>query len=114
MRGYDLVALCAAGSGHAGGTLSIMDITAALHRAGTQEVIIGVDAPVDRSDPLDQLGLERRRHDEPSFARHPRTAPASGGSVNRPASEPPSTCRTAPEMCPAAGEQRKSTAFATS
>ena len=26
MRGYDLVALCAAGSGHAGGTLSIMDI----------------------------------------------------------------------------------------
>ena len=29
MRGYDLVALCAAGSGHAGGTLSIMDITAA-------------------------------------------------------------------------------------
>jgi transketolase len=27
MRGYDLVALCAAGSGHAGGTLSIMDIT---------------------------------------------------------------------------------------
>jgi transketolase len=31
MRGYDLVALCAAGSGHAGGTLSIMDITAALY-----------------------------------------------------------------------------------
>ena len=29
MRGYNLVALCAAGSGHAGGTLSIMDITAA-------------------------------------------------------------------------------------
>src|ERR1700745_4147954 len=29
MRGYDLVALNAAGSGHAGGTLSIMDITAA-------------------------------------------------------------------------------------
>jgi transketolase len=29
MRGYDLVALHAAGSGHAGGTLSIMDITAA-------------------------------------------------------------------------------------
>ena len=25
MRGYDLVALCAAGSGHSGGTLSIMD-----------------------------------------------------------------------------------------
>ena len=31
MRGYDLVALYAAGSGHAGGTLSIMDITAALY-----------------------------------------------------------------------------------
>src|ERR1035438_7471835 len=31
MRGCDLVALCAAGSGHAGGTLSIMDITAALY-----------------------------------------------------------------------------------
>jgi len=31
MRGYDLAALCAAGSGHAGGTLSIMDITAGLY-----------------------------------------------------------------------------------
>src|SRR5690348_15973349 len=31
MRGYDLVSLCAAGSGHAGGTLSIMDITPALY-----------------------------------------------------------------------------------
>jgi transketolase len=31
MRAYDLVALCAAGSGHAGGTLSVMDITAALY-----------------------------------------------------------------------------------
>jgi len=31
MRGYDLVSLNAAGSGHAGGTLSIMDITAALY-----------------------------------------------------------------------------------
>ena len=31
MRGFDLVALCAAGSGHAGGTLSIMDISAALY-----------------------------------------------------------------------------------
>jgi transketolase len=31
MRGYDLVALCAAGSGHAGGTMSIMDVTAALY-----------------------------------------------------------------------------------
>jgi transketolase len=31
MRGYNLVALCAAGSGHAGGTLSIMDLAAALY-----------------------------------------------------------------------------------
>jgi transketolase len=31
MRGYNLASLCAAGSGHAGGTLSIMDITAALY-----------------------------------------------------------------------------------
>ncbi len=31
MRGLDLVCLAAAGSGHAGGTLSIMDITAALY-----------------------------------------------------------------------------------
>ena len=31
MRGYSLTALCAAGSGHAGGTLSIMDVTAALY-----------------------------------------------------------------------------------
>jgi transketolase len=31
MRGYDLIALNAAASGHAGGTLSIMDITAALY-----------------------------------------------------------------------------------
>jgi transketolase len=31
MRAYNLVALCAAGSGHAGGTLSIMDIAAALY-----------------------------------------------------------------------------------
>jgi transketolase len=31
MRGYDLVVLNAAGSGHAGGTLSIMDIAAALY-----------------------------------------------------------------------------------
>ncbi len=31
MRGYDLVALCAAGSGHSGGTLSVMDIVAALY-----------------------------------------------------------------------------------
>jgi transketolase len=31
MRGYDLVVLAAAASGHAGGTLSIMDVTAALY-----------------------------------------------------------------------------------
>ena len=31
MRGYSLTALCAAGSGHAGGTLSIMDVAAALY-----------------------------------------------------------------------------------
>lgn len=31
MRGLDLIALCSAGSGHAGGTLSIMDIAAALY-----------------------------------------------------------------------------------
>jgi len=31
MRGYNLIALCAAGSGHAGGTLSVMDIAAALY-----------------------------------------------------------------------------------
>jgi transketolase N-terminal domain/subunit len=31
MRGYDVVALYAAGSGHAGGTSSIKDITAALY-----------------------------------------------------------------------------------
>lgn len=31
MRAYDLAVLCAAGSGHAGGTLSIMDIAAALY-----------------------------------------------------------------------------------
>ncbi|MEO0091451.1 MAG: transketolase [candidate division WOR-3 bacterium] len=31
MRGYNMVALAAAGSGHSGGTMSIMDITAALY-----------------------------------------------------------------------------------
>ena len=31
MRGYDLVALYDVGSGHAGGTLSMMEIVAALH-----------------------------------------------------------------------------------
>jgi transketolase len=31
MRGYNLISLACAGSGHAGGTLSIMDITAALY-----------------------------------------------------------------------------------
>ncbi len=31
MRGYNMISLCAAGSGHAGGTMSVMDITAALY-----------------------------------------------------------------------------------
>jgi transketolase len=31
MRGYNMISLCAAGSGHSGGTMSIMDITAALY-----------------------------------------------------------------------------------
>ncbi|MCJ7507484.1 MAG: transketolase [candidate division Zixibacteria bacterium] len=31
MRGYDLVTLCAANSGHSGGTMSVMDIVAALY-----------------------------------------------------------------------------------
>ncbi|MEW6687118.1 MAG: transketolase [Candidatus Edwardsbacteria bacterium] len=31
MRGYNMIALAAAGSGHSGGTMSIMDITAALY-----------------------------------------------------------------------------------
>jgi len=31
MRGYDLVALCAAGSGHSGGTLSMMEIVASIY-----------------------------------------------------------------------------------
>jgi transketolase len=31
MRGYDLISLACAGSGHAGGTLSIMDVSAALY-----------------------------------------------------------------------------------
>ena len=33
MRGYSLISLAAAGSGHAGGTLSIMDVAAALYLA---------------------------------------------------------------------------------
>jgi transketolase len=49
MRGYDLVALCAAGSGHAGGTLSIMDITAALY------------LKVANLDPRDPLWEDRDR-----------------------------------------------------
>lgn len=49
MRGYDLVALCAAGSGHAGGTLSIMDITAALY------------LKVARHDPRNPSWAERDR-----------------------------------------------------
>ena len=31
MRGYNLISLCAAGSGHSGGTLSIMDVAAVLY-----------------------------------------------------------------------------------
>src|SRR5512137_215998 len=31
MRGYNLISLACAGSGHAGGTLSVMDVTAALY-----------------------------------------------------------------------------------
>ncbi len=31
MRGYSLIALCAAGSGHSGGTLSLMDVAAVLY-----------------------------------------------------------------------------------
>ncbi|MFC1898961.1 transketolase [Chloroflexota bacterium] len=31
MRGYSLIALCAAGSGHSGGTLSLMDVATALY-----------------------------------------------------------------------------------
>ena len=31
MRGYSLIALGAAGSGHSGGTLSLMDVAAALY-----------------------------------------------------------------------------------
>jgi transketolase len=31
MRGYNMISLCAAGSGHSGGTMSIMDICAALY-----------------------------------------------------------------------------------
>src|SRR3954469_11075038 len=43
MRGYNLACLCAAGSGHAGGTLSIMDITTALYMRA---------AAIDPKDPL--------------------------------------------------------------
>jgi transketolase len=49
MRGYDLVCLCAAGSGHAGGTLSIMDVTAALYLR------------VANLDPADPLWSDRDR-----------------------------------------------------
>jgi hypothetical protein len=31
MRGYNMISLCVAGSGHSGGTISIMDVTAALY-----------------------------------------------------------------------------------
>ena len=47
---------------------------------------------------LDELGLERRARDHEADVAHPRAAFRSGGSVKRPASEPPSTSSTAPEM----------------
>jgi transketolase len=49
MRGYDLVSLAAARSGHSGGTLSIMDITAALYLR------------VARHDPKDAFWGDRDR-----------------------------------------------------
>lgn len=49
MRGYNLIALCAAKSGHAGGTLSIMDITAVLY------------LNVARHDPKNYLWQDRDR-----------------------------------------------------
>jgi transketolase len=49
MRGYALTALAAAGSGHSGGTLSIMDITAALY---LDEL---------RHDPADPFWIDRDR-----------------------------------------------------
>ncbi len=49
MRAYNMIALCAAGSGHSGGTLSIMDITAALYLR------------VARHDPQDPLWDGRDR-----------------------------------------------------
>src|SRR5436305_15154667 len=61
MRAYDLVALHAAGSGHAGGTLSIMDLTAALY------------LEIANHDPLNPNWLDRDRiicstgHQDPSL-----------------------------------------------
>ena len=49
MRGLDLIALCAAGSGHSGGTLGVMDIAAALY------------LKVARHDPDDPFWNDRDR-----------------------------------------------------
>lgn len=49
MRGYDLATLCCAGSGHAGGTLSMMDIVAALY------------LKVAKHDPKNPMWSERDR-----------------------------------------------------
>ncbi|MDH4223636.1 MAG: transketolase, partial [candidate division Zixibacteria bacterium] len=49
MRGYNMISLCAAGSGHSGGTMSIMDITAALYLS------------VARHDPKNPLWEDRDR-----------------------------------------------------
>ena len=49
MRGYSLISLAAAGSGHAGGTLSIMDVAAALYLAEAKH------------DPADPFWSERDR-----------------------------------------------------
>ena len=49
MRGYNMISLCASGSGHSGGTMSIMDITAALYLS------------VARHDPKNPLWENRDR-----------------------------------------------------
>jgi len=49
MRGYNMISLCAAGSGHSGGTMSIMDICAALYLS------------VARHDPKNPLWEDRDR-----------------------------------------------------
>jgi len=49
MRGYNMISLCAAGSGHSGGTMSIMDVCAALYLL------------VARHDPKNPLWEDRDR-----------------------------------------------------